>query len=560
MAKKRTWFVVLILLIFGIPVFLLPSKIERKMERSFHSVTLGEELGYWAQLYNKTLGSSFYKEKIKPYSDVALGGTFRLFSQKVASGSSFRTGERSETAINVSATLPHGSTRKQMDHLIRKMEEFIGQHPEVRQYETSISSGQRASIRIFFKKEHQRGAFPHLLKNQLITKALELGGGSWAVHGVGDGFSNDVRERAGTNRIKLLGYNYDELQKLALVMQDSLLQNRRIQEVTIDSRFTYEKNDYTEFVFDVQKDLLAQTNLSLSELYWSVLPSLEKSTSAGSWLNAGRRENIRLFAKQAEEMNRWDVEHELGTVGEKSFRLSEIASIERGIAPRTIAKEDQQYLLCLQYDYIGSYTQEARVSRQAIEAFNRAAPLGYKAEGGSHGFFWGGKKTSKQFLLLFLIIIIIYFMTSFLFNSLKQPLVVIFVIPISYIGLFLAFYLFKVNFDQGGFAAFILLSALTVNANIYILDEYNNIRKKRPLTPMQAYIKAWNIKIRPIFLTVISTILGLIPFLIGIHREIFWYPLAVGTIGGLIVSLLATFLFLPLFMGVGKRLTIRNQS
>ena len=187
-----------------------------------------------------------------------------------------------------------------------------------------------------------------------------------------------------------------------------------------------------------------------------------------------------------------------------------------------------------------------------IESFNRAAPLGYKAETADSWFHWGSRQAmSKQYKLILLIIVIIYFMTSFLFNSLKQPLVVIFVIPISFIGLFLAFYLFKLNFDQGGFAGFVLLCALTVNANIYVLDEYNNIRKTRHITPMQAYIKAWSIKIRPIFLTVFSTILGFIPFIVG-GKEAFWFPLAVGTIGGLIVSLIATFCFLPLFMGVGR--------
>jgi multidrug efflux pump subunit AcrB len=552
MDKRRMLFIIFIVLIFGLPVFLLPNKIERKTERGFHTVTMGEELGSWARMYNKTFGSSFYKEKIKPYSDVALGGTFRLFIQKVVSGS-YGAKDRGETIIHVRASLPNGSTRKQMDDLVRKMEKFIGQHSEVRQYETHITSGQQASIRIFFVKEHQRGGFPHLLKSKLITKALELGGGSWGVFGVGDGFSNDVRESAGSNRIKLFGYNYDELQALASDLQNTLLQNRRIKEVNIDSKFSWEKNDYTEFVFDLQKDQLSQINLLPNDLFYSVSPLFEKSIYAGNWVSGGRVEAIKLAAKQANEMDVWDLKHNQGKAGEISYKLSQIADIDKLMAPKAIAKENQQYFLCLQYEYIGSYQQERKVTEQAIESFNKTAPLGYKAENDFSHFYWNAEKNAfKQFGLLGLIIVIIYFMTSFLFNSLKQPLVVIFVIPISYIGLFLTFYLFKLNFDQGGFAAFVLLSALTVNANIYVLDEYNSIRKKRNIAPLHAYIKAWNIKIRPIFLTVISTILGLIPFLIGTQKEAFWFPLAVGTIGGLIVSLFATFCFLPLFMGVSR--------
>jgi multidrug efflux pump subunit AcrB len=71
---------------------------------------------------------------------------------------------------------------------------------------------------------------------------------------------------------------------------------------------------------------------------------------------------------------------------------------------------------------------------------------------------------------------------------------------------------------------------------------------------VKAYIKAWNAKVIPIFLTVFSTILGFIPFMIGEYKEAFWFPLAAGTVGGLIVSFLALFFFLPLFMGVGKRI------
>lgn len=69
----------------------------------------------------------------------------------------------------------------------------------------------------------------------------------------------------------------------------------------------------------------------------------------------------------------------------------------------------------------------------------------------------GGGKDNKQYLLLLIVIGIIFFITSILFNSLKQPLAIIFVIPVSYIGVFLTFYWFKLNFDQGGFASFVLL-------------------------------------------------------------------------------------------------------
>jgi multidrug efflux pump subunit AcrB len=72
---------------------------------------------------------------------------------------------------------------------------------------------------------------------------------------------------------------------------------------------------------------------------------------------------------------------------------------------------------------------------------------------------------------------------------------------------------------------------------------------------IKAYIKAWNAKVRPIFLTISSTILGFIPFMVGEYKEAFWFPPAAGTIGGLIVSFMALFFFLPMVMGVAINLT-----
>jgi multidrug efflux pump subunit AcrB len=57
-----------------------------------------------------------------------------------------------------------------------------------------------------------------------------------------------------------------------------------------------------------------------------------------------------------------------------------------------------------------------------------------------------------------------------------------------FIGIFLTFYLFKLNFDQGGFASFVLLCGLTVNANIYIIDELNRILKQKNISWLKAYL------------------------------------------------------------------------
>jgi multidrug efflux pump subunit AcrB len=231
----------------------------------------------------------------------------------------------------------------------------------------------------------------------------------------------------------------------------------------------------------------------------------------------------------------------------KLYKLSDIATVEKGQSPKKVAKERQQYRLCIQYEYIGSSEQGRKILKKDLEEFNEILPMGYRAEDENQRYYFS-QDDNKQYALLLVVIAIIFFTTSILFNSLKQPLAIIFVIPISYIGVFLTFYLFGLNFDQGGFASFVLLCGITVNASIYILNEYNHIRHRYPrLHFRHAYVKAWNAKIIPIFLTVVSTILGFIPFMVGESKEAFWFPLAAGTIGGLIMSVIGIFFYLPIF-------------
>lgn len=540
--KKLACFI--LLLAFGIPVFLLPEKIEYDTKDKKKVYTATDSM--LIEKYNKFAANETYKEKIKPIVDKALGGTLRLFVQKVYEGSYFTRNE--ETVLSVSASLPNGTTLSQMNNLMGRMEAYLSTFKEIRQFQTNVYSARQAGIRIYFTKESERSGFPYSLKSKIISKALELGGGSWQVYGLQDqGFSNDVREGAGSFRIEMYGYNYDELYEWAERLKAKLLTHRRIKEVLINSEFSWWKDDYQEFYFNLNKARLAQEDIQPIELFASLNPVFGKDIYTGTIVVNEETEKLKLSSRQSHEYDVWSMQYVPQTIAGKPYKLAELATVEKGQMPQKVAKVNQQYRLCLQYEYIGASNQGNKIQERDLKEINAILPMGYTAKSESAYWYWD-KKDNKQYLLLLLIIVIIFFTTSILFNSLKQPLAVIFVIPISYIGVFLTFYWFKLNFDQGGFASFVLLCGITVNASIYILNEYNQIRQRKPLmSPYKAYLKAWNAKITPIFLTVVSTILGFIPFMLGPDKEAFWFPLAAGTIGGLAMSILGIFLYLPLF-------------
>lgn len=529
LCQYKGWVYAVFILGFGLPVFLLPDKIE------------GE--GRWADIYNSTLGSQTYKEKIKPWTDVVLGGTLRLFAQKVYNGNYYNRSV-DEPVLSVNATLPNGATLSQMNELIKKMEVYLAGEEGIRQFHTNVFGPRRAGITIYFKPEAQRTGYPYRLKSDVISKALTLGGGSWSVYGLEDqGFNNDVRESAGSSRIKVTGYNYDDLMKYAEEIRDSLLTYKRIKEVTLNSEFSWWKDDFTEFYLDIDNEKLARKGLNIQKLYQAINREIGNQLSAGTVMGPNGLENIKLFSS-GKDRDVWGFMKIPFRIGDNYYKLEDFATIEKRQAPQDVVKEDQEYVLCIQYEYIGSYQQAKRVLEGMVEKFNDKLPLGYKVE--SAEYAWQKEDTSKQYLLILLVAVIIFFISAILFNSLRQPLAIIFVIPVSFIGVFLTFYVFNLKFDQGGFAAFVLLCGITVNAAIYIVNEYNALRRKNPeISARECYLEAFNFKIVAVLLTVLSTVLGFIPFLIGDSQLSFWFPLAAGTMGGLLFSLIAIFTLLP---------------
>lgn len=281
----------LLLLGFGLPVFMLPEKME------------GE--GKWVEYYNKVFDNPTFKDKVKPVINKALGGSLRLFAEKVYEGSYFNRDE-GEVVLSVYATLPNGSTLEQMNVLIKRMETYLSDFKEIRQFQTYIYNARQANIQIYFTKENQRSGFPYTLKANIISKALTLGGGSWSVYGLQDqGFSNDVRESAGSFRVKLYGYNYDELSYWTEQLKEKLLLHRRIKEVTVNSEFSWWKDDYSEFYLDLDRLRMAKEHITATQLFAALRPVFGRDIYCGNVLFDSQTEQLKLSSVQGQRYDVW---------------------------------------------------------------------------------------------------------------------------------------------------------------------------------------------------------------------------------------------------------------
>jgi multidrug efflux pump subunit AcrB len=240
-------------------------------------------------------------------------------------------------------------------------------------------------------------------------------------------------------------------------------------------------------------------------------------------------------------------------VGDKHLRFSDIGAITKVNSGNDIYRENQQYKLIVAYDYVGTTEQSKRLQRREVKKMNEEIlPIGYKAEG-SDGYGWGANAGLKQVALLLLVITIIYFVCAVLFESLVLPLVIIGLIPVSIVGVFIIFAITGCRFDQGGFASLVMLAGIVVNAGIYIVNEYRVQMADKKYRGVRLYVRAFNHKIIPILLTVLSTVLGLIPFLMDGPSEAFWFAFAIGTMGGLLFSLVALVVFMPIWTPLLKK-------
>ncbi|MCR8667557.1 efflux RND transporter permease subunit [Aestuariibaculum sp. M13] len=527
----RLGLILLLILGFGIPLHLAPDKIK------------GDS--FWVSLYNDTLGKEWFVKEVKPTLKKFIGGSLRLFTEETFANS-YNT-EPEETMLRVTAKMPPGCSIEQLNEAVVKMENLISKYDEVRLYETNIYNPQNAIIRIYFKDEFEFGSFPYTLKSLLESKAISLGASDWTVSGVGRGFSNTLGTGYKSQRITLEGYNYDRLYGYAEELKKQLVDSSmsRIREIEIQSG-GHSTTNLDEYYLSFDPEKVAEVGISQSSIY-GFLKNQVYSNNIASIVNHDELQSVKLVSNNYKKFNVWDLSNVPLWIQNKQYKLNQLATIEKRNTGNIISKTNQKYSLNLTYDFIGTYQLAKKVKEDNVKSFEGKLPIGYSV-GKSTKNNWD-KDGANQYYSLFIVVLIIFFICSILLESLKQPFAIIMMIPISFIGVFLTFYLFDFNFDQGGYASFILLCGISVNSALYIINDYNNLLKQYPERDVKLlYFKAFNYKIIPVLLTIISTVVGLIPFVWNGQNEGFWFSFAVGSIGGLIFSLVGILVYLPVFV------------
>ncbi|MDD5560746.1 MAG: efflux RND transporter permease subunit, partial [Candidatus Omnitrophica bacterium] len=144
------------------------------------------------------------------------------------------------------------------------------------------------------------------------------------------------------------------------------------------------------------------------------------------------------------------------------------------------------------------------------------------------------------------------------FESLLDPFIVMFAVPFTFTGVILAFIFTGTTLSVITFLGIVMLMGIVVN-NAIVLVSYINILRARGLTMLEAVTQGGKDRLRPVLMTTITTLAGLLPLALstGEGSEI-WQPLGITMIGGLTLSTFITMLFVPTLYAVFEAAVKRN--
>ena len=223
--------------------------------------------------------------------------------------------------------------------------------------------------------------------------------------------------------------------------------------------------------------------------------------------------------------------------------LDQVASLTMDLGPSEIKRQEQERIVQVTANvYKRRLTDVFSEVKRIIE--NLSVPHDYTVKLAGESEEMQSAFSNIRFALI-LAILLVYMIMASLFESLIQPFVIMFTIPLAIIGVAAALFLTNTPLSVVAFLGIIMLGGIVVNNGIILIDFVNRLRQQG-LGIRDAAIKAAKIRARPILMTSFTTILGLLPLALGMSEgKELRAPLAITVIGGLTAATFLTLIVIP---------------
>ncbi len=483
-----------------------------------------------------------------------LAGSTWVFDQNVTRGQLWGGFGAQRTYISISIALPRGSDLERTEELARWFEEKVQAVAEVETFETSVTE-QRAVINAFFPDSLEFSPIPPAIKDQMYAYSLGFTGVDIRVTGFGPSFYGGGGG-APNYSIVVQGYNYERVREIAENLATRLRNVSRVQDVDANAAGGFFTRDRaTEFVMTLDRVALARYNLTVQEFVARVNSALRGRTDLSTVKIEGDDIHFEVKLEGFRDLDVLGLGQTVITAGTGvPIRLGDVASMEERRVLSRILREDQQYTRVVAYEFRGPNRLGDLWHENIINSTQ--VPPGYTVKKRDFPRF-DTEEARQIYSVLAVAILLIFMVTAALFESVRQPMVVLLTVPMALIGVFLMFFFAEATFTREAYIGVIMMGGIVVNNAILLVDHVNRVRAETGL-PLEAAVRRGTLqRVRPILMTTTTTVLGLLPLVLwteGGSDGTIWNALAYTLIGGLLASTLLVLSVTPALYLLAERM------
>ncbi len=458
-----------------------------------------------------------------------------------------------EGTVYVSITADQGINVPAMDELTRRVEAILARQPEVATLFTTVGghifgrsqheSPNRASIKVQLKPKAERGnigsrAWIARVKRE-IARARIAGARirmfSVGVRGIR--FNRSDEEFA----LRVKGPDLAVLERIA----DQVVERLKGLPGLANLQHSME-NKGQELSIRVDRERAASYGLSVEEVGRAVRLALQGRTVT-HFIDGDRSIDVRLRLDPDQIRSPRDVENIIlfsNTSPRVPVRLSDLARVEIRAVPATIQRDRQQRFVEISASLTGEGTLGEVLKAADRRLEDLKLPPGYSLyDAGNLETLQAGRDLSLQ--LLGLALFLVFVVMAVQYESLRNPLVIILSVPFAAIGVAIGLQVTGLPLSMPVWLGMIMLAGIVVN-NAIVLVEYIEIERQRGLPLDQAIVGAARLRIRPILMTTLTTVVGMLPLALALGEgSEMLQPLAVTIVSGLIFSTLVSLLLVP---------------
>lgn len=299
----------------------------------------------------------------------------------------------------------------------------------------------------------------------------------------------------------------------------------------------------------IDRDKAMDQGLTVAEVYQQIAAKLKDASSATTFETTAKEYEV--YVKNANDMELTrkllqDLVIEKTDKDNKKVEipLKDIAAFEDTISPKSVSRTEQNRYIAVSASVADGYN-VGLVSRKLEQNLaDYEVPEGYSLvmEGENEMIV---DAMQQLMLMLLLAVIFMYLIMVAQFQSLKSPFIIMFTIPLAFTGGFLGLFLGNCEVSVVAVIGFVMLAGIIVNNGIVIVD-YMNQLIAQGMEKHEAILQAGRTRLRPVLMTALTTILGLLPMVFGTDMgAAMGKPMAIVTVGGLLYGTLLTLLVVP---------------